>query len=62
MQLSEAFDDFDENCVASASLAQVHRARLKDGKLVAVKVECEEYCLLPTQLGTGATPHIGAEG
>ncbi|NCA91432.1 MAG: ubiquinone biosynthesis regulatory protein kinase UbiB, partial [Gammaproteobacteria bacterium] len=35
----EAFlDDFDERPLASASIAQVHSARLKDGRQVVVKV------------------------
>ena len=36
--LDELFDDFDRQPVASASIAQVHFARLKDGREVAVKV------------------------
>jgi len=32
------FDDFDRTPIASASIAQVHLARLKDGREVAVKV------------------------
>lgn len=36
--LHELFDSFDLEPVASASIAQVHRARLKDGREVAVKV------------------------
>ncbi len=36
--IDELFDDFDRVPVASASIAQVHFARLKDGRAVAVKV------------------------
>jgi ubiquinone biosynthesis protein len=42
--LSELFDSFDLAPVASASIAQVHRARLKDGRDVAVKIRRPGIC------------------
>jgi ubiquinone biosynthesis protein len=36
--LSEVFAEFDETPIASASIAQVHAATLKDGRIVVVKV------------------------
>jgi predicted unusual protein kinase regulating ubiquinone biosynthesis (AarF/ABC1/UbiB family) len=40
--LSELFDEFSPRPVASASLAQVHEARLKNGHRVAVKIQYPE--------------------
>jgi aarF domain-containing kinase len=38
MKLNDVFVEFDEQPIASGAVAQVHRARLKNGKLVAVKI------------------------
>ena len=38
-RISKAFNSFDEEPVASASIGQVHKAELRSGKTVAVKVQ-----------------------
>jgi len=40
--LEEVYDDFEDEPIASASLAQVHKAKLKStGEVVAIKVQHE---------------------
>ena len=37
--IDEVFSEFDENAMAAASIGQVYRARLHDGRAVAVKIQ-----------------------
>jgi predicted unusual protein kinase regulating ubiquinone biosynthesis (AarF/ABC1/UbiB family) len=53
--IESLFDEFDHDAAAAASIGQVHRARLADGRLVAVKVQYPEIAdALASDLGTAA--------
>ncbi len=52
--LEEVFSAFDERPLAAASIAQVHRARLRDGSDVAVKLQYPEIGrIAPVDLAMG---------
>ena len=38
-RIEDVFDEFEQKAIASASIGQVYRARLEDGRRVAVKVQ-----------------------
>jgi predicted unusual protein kinase regulating ubiquinone biosynthesis (AarF/ABC1/UbiB family) len=53
--IESLFEDFEQAAAAAASIGQVHRARLPDGRRVAVKVQYPEIAdALAADLGTAA--------
>ena len=53
--IESLFEDFEREAAAAASIGQVHRARLPDGRQVAVKVQYPEIAdALAADLGTAA--------
>ncbi|NNL66933.1 MAG: AarF/ABC1/UbiB kinase family protein, partial [Myxococcales bacterium] len=58
--LEAVFASFDETPLAAASIAQVHRARLRDGSEVAVKIQYPEIArIAPVDLSTArAMSHL----
>lgn len=56
-EIDDLFPEFERTPVAAASLAQVHKARLPNGRLVAVKVQrpgAEQTCKVDLEILTGA--------
>ena len=71
--IGELFRDWEDEPVASASIGQVHRARLPDGRVVAVKVQhtgiakamesdLENVGMLETMLGTMVGKGVNSRG
>jgi ubiquinone biosynthesis protein len=64
IELDQAFSEIDVSPIASASIATVYRARLRDGRVVAVKVrrpgiaECIESDLFLLRLGASLLQRI----
>jgi predicted unusual protein kinase regulating ubiquinone biosynthesis (AarF/ABC1/UbiB family) len=54
-RVEDLFEDFEQDTAAAASIGQVHRATLADGRVVAVKVQYPEIAdALEADLGTAA--------
>jgi predicted unusual protein kinase regulating ubiquinone biosynthesis (AarF/ABC1/UbiB family) len=54
-RIEDLFDDFEHDAAAAASIGQVHRARLPDGRVVAVKIQYPQIAdALEADLGTAA--------
>jgi predicted unusual protein kinase regulating ubiquinone biosynthesis (AarF/ABC1/UbiB family) len=71
--IAELFRDWEDEPVASASIGQVHRARLPDGRVVAVKVQhpgiakavesdLENVGMLETVIGTFVPKGVNSRG